>query len=443
MNSQDVKKANIPNLPGIYLFKKGVDILYIGKATSLKDRVKSYFSNDLIGTRGPLILDMVFKADKIDFIKTDSVLEALMLESELIKKHQPKYNTKEKDNKSFNYVVITKEDFPRVLIVRGRGLEEARKKAQTQVLGSPPLLRNKCRPDHSSDQFSEPLLSTFGPFPNSAQLREALKIIRKIFPFRDKCLPNQGKACFNYQIGLCPGICIGKISQVEYRKIVKNIKLFFEGKKKVILRNLEREMSVLAKRHEFEKAGEVKKTIFALNHIQDVAIIASEANTFSPPQLRRGDYSDNRGGCFRIEAYDIAHLSGTNTVGVMTVIENGEINKAEYRKFKINKSTQNDIAGLQEMLERRLAHKEWLYPQIIVVDGGKAQIKIAREILQKKDLNIAVVSVAKDNHHKAKAILGDKTLALKYSDDILLANSEAHRFAINYHKNLRNKELFS
>jgi excinuclease ABC subunit C len=439
IKSQELKKKKLPDMPGVYLFKKGQEILYIGKATSLKDRVKSYFSSDLIGTRGPLILDMVFKADKIDFIKTDSVLEALILESELIKKHQPKYNTKEKDNKSFNYVVITKENFPRVLIVRGRNIRETQEKAQTQVLGSP----SQTRPDHSPDQFPGSLGSIFGPFPNSTQLREALKIIRKIFPFRDKCLPNQGKACFNYQIGLCPGICIGKVSQVEYGKTIKNIKLFFEGKKKIILKNLEREMSVLAKRHEFEKAGEIKKTIFALNHIQDVAIIASEATTFSPPQLRRGDYSDNRGGCFRIEAYDIAHLSGSNTVGVMTVVQDGEINKSEYRKFKINKSVQDDIAGLKEILERRLAHKEWILPQIIVVDGGKAQIKIARKILKNNNLEIPVLSVVKDEHHKPRAVLGDKIISQKYSDSILLANSEAHRFAINYHKNLRNKVFLS
>ena len=109
MDSQYLKKTKLPDLPGVYLFKKGKGIMYIGKATLLKDRVKSYFSNDLIATRGPLIVDMVFQADNIDFIKTDSVLEALILESNLIKKHQPKYNTKEKDDRSYNYVVITKE----------------------------------------------------------------------------------------------------------------------------------------------------------------------------------------------------------------------------------------------------------------------------------------------------------------------------------------------
>ena len=433
MNSQDARKINIPENPGVYLFKKGTDILYIGKATSLKDRVRSYFSNDLLATRSPLILDMVFKADKIDFIKTDSVLEALILESELIKRHQPKYNTKEKDNKSFNYVVITKEDFPRVLIIRGRNIKGVQKIAQTNGLADTCFLTREEIRGPESELFFEPLVFMFGPFPNSTQLRDALKIIRKIFPFRDKCIPNQGRACFNYQIGLCPGVCIGKISQDEYRKTIRNIQLFFEGKKKIILKNLEKEMSSSAKNHEFEKAGETKKTIFALNHIQDVALIKND----------KAEESYNNSTNFRIEAYDVAHLSGTNTVGVMTVIENGKITKSEYRKFKINKSVQNDIAGLQEILERRLAHRKWIYPQIIVVDGGKAQIKIAREVLKKFNSKIAVVSVVKDVHHKPKMILGDKTLSVKYSRDILMANGEAHRFAISYHKNLRNKGFLS
>jgi len=127
MDNQYLKKKKIPDSPGVYLFKAGRDILYIGKATSLKDRVKSYFTKDLVGTRGPLLVEMIFKAKSLDFIKTDSVLEALILEANLIKKYQPRYNTKEKDNKSFNYVIITKEDWPRVLIERGRNLFEVRK----------------------------------------------------------------------------------------------------------------------------------------------------------------------------------------------------------------------------------------------------------------------------------------------------------------------------
>jgi len=122
MKKSDLKKYKLPHNPGVYFFLKGKDILYIGKATSLGDRVKSYFGKDLINTRGPMILDMVVQTTKIKYEETDSVLEALILESNLIKKYQPKYNVKEKDNKSFNYVCITKDIIPKVLIIRGRNL---------------------------------------------------------------------------------------------------------------------------------------------------------------------------------------------------------------------------------------------------------------------------------------------------------------------------------
>jgi excinuclease ABC subunit C len=309
MLATSIQKIKLPDAPGVYLFKQGKVVLYVGKATSLKDRVRSYFGADLIQTRGPLLVDMIYKADKIDHIKTDSVLEAIILEVNLIKKYQPKYNTKEKDNKSFNYVVITDEDFPRVLIMRGRE-----------------LLMNQ----------EKSFINTFGPFPNSTQLKEALKIIRKIFPFRDRCVPLSGKLCFNKQIGLCPGVCDGSISKVDYKKIIKNIQLFFEGKKKQILKSLKKEMKSYAKAGEFEKAADVRNKIFALNHIQDVALISASSDrpgsqTHHPALSKAGK------GEMRIEAYDAAHLSGTNNVGVMVVIENGEFKKGDYRKFKNNK----------------------------------------------------------------------------------------------------------
>ena len=441
MNSQYLKNNILPENPGIYLFKKGKEILYIGKATSLRDRVKSYFGSDLIATRSPLIVDMVFIADKIDHIETDSVLEALILEAELIKKHQPKYNTKEKDNKSFNYVVITKEDYPRVLVIRGREL----------FGGKRPFLESSKRRDLEEPNYQ----SVFGPFPHGTQLKEAIKIIRKIFPFRDRCNVGQNKPCFNYQIGLCPGTCIGAVSKKEYQKTIKNIKLFFEGKKKQILINLGKEMNIFAKGELFEKANNIKKTIFALNHIQDVALIKKDdfsGKMIGHESFERSIFEEEKN--FRIEAYDVAHLSGTNNVGVMTVIENGEINKNEYRKFIIRDSKGNDVGALKEILERRFRHPEWAFPQIIVVDGGKAQINTAKKVLNevKRDLSldfqkvetsvngiskIEIVSVLKNEYHKPKAILGAKDITEKYSNDILLANSEAHRFAIKYHREKR------
>jgi excinuclease ABC subunit C len=413
MKSQDLKKYKLPDMPGVYLFKNKGHVLYVGKATSLKDRVKSYFSSDLIQTRGPLLVDLIFKADKIDYIKTDSVLEAIILEVNLIKKYQPKYNTKEKDNKSFNYVVITKEDFPRILIARGREIEK----------GLPYEVVDK-----------------FGPFTSGESLRTILKIIRKIFPYRDRCVPLSGKPCFNKQLGLCPGVCDGSMDSRDYAKIIKKIELILSGKINNLKNSLKKEMSTLAKKHEFERAKQVRDQIFALEHIQDVAIIASEATTFSPPQLRRGDYSDNRGGCFRIEAYDAAHLFGTNNVGVMVVMEDGELKKSDYRKFKINNTKGDDVGALKEMLERRLKHAEWPMPDLIVLDGGMAQINIVNQGLSlalEGESLISIVAVTKDNHHKAKAIIGPEDLVNKYKKEILLINSEAHRFAIAFHRQKR------
>ncbi len=413
MLEKDIKQkiSKFPEEPGVYFFRDKKDkILYIGKATSLRDRVRSYFNTDIVNTRSPLILKMLNEFGNVEYTKTDSVLEALVLEAYLIKKYQPEANIKEKDNKSFNFVIITKEDFPRVLVVRQRELEK----------------------------MDYDVAYTFGPFPNGSQLREAMKIIRKMFPFRDKCEPynprgvlGKNKACFNRQIGLCPGVCSGEISQEDYVKQIKNIILFFEGNKKKLIKNLEKEMKDLAKKKEFEKANLTKHTLFTLNHIQDISLIKT-------------DVWKNREGAtevFRIESYDIAHMSGKNVVGVMTVVEDGEINKSEYRKFKIKEDPGvNDTKALKEVLSRRLAHIEWRFPNLIVVDGGVAQKRAIEKILQDNGVRIPVVSVVKDDRHRPKEILGDKKW-LKYEREILLSNSEAHRYAIGFHKKLREKIL--
>jgi len=407
MKSQSLEKQRLPDSPGVYFFKKGGNILYIGKATSLRDRVKSYFAADLIETRGMFIADMLLKANKVDYLKTDSVLEALILEANLIKKYQPRYNTKEKDNKSFNYIVITKEDFPRVLTIRGRNLTQ-----------KPKTLNFK--PD-----------TYFGPFTNGNQLKEAIKIIRKIFPFRDKCRMDQDRPCFNYQIGLCPGMCGGLVSKVDYAKTIKNIKLFFTGKKKQIIKNLEKQMKIFARIGEYEKANLTKRQIFALGHIQDVALLKSNDSELI------GVKSEDS---FRIEAYDAAHLSGTNNVGVMVVMENGELKKSDYRKFKIQDSKGDDVGALREMLERRLNHSEWPLPNLIVLDGGIAQLNASKETINKKYQGftlILLVAVTKDEKHQPKALIGDETMIKKYKKEILLINNEAHRFAVAFHRERR------
>lgn len=413
MDISQYKKANLPDTPGVYLFKTKKKILYIGKATSLKDRVKSYFSHDLIEARGAFIVDMVFQADNVEFVETDSVLEALILESNLIKKYQPYYNTKEKDDKSYNYVVITKEDFPKILIERGRTLEQ--KKSDFKIK------------------------KKFGPFTNGTQLKEALKIIRKIFPFLDKYSKPKIGYDFYHEIGLAPDISSIEAKK-DYAMNIRNISLFFAGKKIGVVKNLEKEMKISAKKQEFEKAENIKRKIFALNHIQDVALIKSDDFSWKRSNLGNSERFDlEERKVMRVEAYDVAHMGGANNVGVMVVIENGVANKAEYRKFKINESKQNDIAALGEILRRRLNHQEWKFPDIIVVDGGTVQKNIAEKTLREFGIEIPIVAVTKDERHRPKMIKGREDVVYKYESEILLANSEAHRFAIKYHREKRDK----
>lgn len=438
MKSQEIKNliSKLPDTPGVYLFKSKIEskILYIGKATNLNDRVRSYFSKDIVSTRSPLISKMLTQFDDIEVIKTDSVLEALVLEAHLIKKYQPEANIKEKDNRSFNFVVITKEDFPRVLVVRGR-----------ELLQFTTVYRSKLNYEGAPRKDSCQISYSFGPFPNGSQLREAIKIIRKMFPFRDKCEPcrkpktSHGEVrptnlsdwcrpCFNRQIGLCPGVCSGEITKEQYAEQIKNIILFFEGNKKKLIKNLEKQMKAFAKTHEFEEAEKIKRTIFTINHIQDISLIKEDMSK-SPFDIKE----------FRIESYDIAHMSGQHVVGVMTVVEDGEIKKSDYRKFKIkDEPSANDTKALSEVLSRRLAHIEWRLPDLIVVDGGTAQKRVMEKILCANKVEIPVVSVVKDERHRPKEILGDKKW-LRYEREILLSNSEAHRYGIAFHKQLRGK----
>ena len=443
MEFAKVKKKKLPDVPGVYFFlgprKK---ILYIGKAGSLRDRVRSYFSKDIAFSRSAAIEKMVQDAQDIAFQKTDSVLEAVILEADLIKKFRPKYNTQEKDDKSFNYVVITKEDFPRILLVRGRDL---------QFYSNNLMKLGK-------------LQATYGPFPQGGVLKEALKIIRKIFPFRDSCIPLQKqhpyklefvrvllraktyenellhksapKPCFNRQIGLCPGVCTGEVSKEDYAKTIRNIRLFFSGKKKDLIKKLEKEMKATAKERNFEEAAKLRNTIFSLKHIHDVSLLKNTPLSFQSSQ----EFWNESGG--RIEGYDVAHLGGESMVGVMTVVEGSEPNKSEYRKFKIQGiKTANDTAALKQILERRLEHHEWPLPKIIVVDGGKAQVNVAEKLLQNVGIRIPVLGVVKDERHRPKNILGDKGLRQKHESAILLANAEAHRFAIGFHKRRRASEM--
>ncbi len=404
-------KKEMPDTPGVYYFLgPRKEVLYIGKATSLRDRVRSYFAPDLIQTRGPLLVEMLSLATSVEWKQADSVLEALILEANLIRSHQPPYNTLLKDDKSFNYVVITKEDFPRVLVVRGKELQQ---EAEYKYV--------------------------FGPFPHGLQLKEAMKLIRKIFPYRDTCIPademiamgKKPKQCFNAHIGLCPGVCTGTVSKAEYGRLLHHIVLLFQGKKKQLIKTLEREMKLAAKEEKFEEAARMRSQLFALNHIQDVSLIKDE---YRKPKITLG--------VTRIEAYDMAHLRGSANVGVMTVVEDGVAQKSDYRKFRIRSAKPgDDVGALREVLTRRLGHDEWPLPRLIAVDGATAQIHAAEKILSDYGMTIPVVGVVKDEKHRPRDIRGDRDLINGRERDILLANAEAHRFAIGYHRKTSRGQL--
>ncbi len=406
MNSQHWKERSLPDKPGVYFFKKGGDILYIGKATSLRDRTRSYFAKDLIETRSVSVADMIALATDIDFEVTDSALEALLLEAELIRRYKPKYNTKEKDDKSFNYVIVTNDPIPRVELIRGRNLKIEKELS---------MLKPKY---------------TFGPFTSGSAILEGLRIIRRIFPYIDKKAIQKDTYEFYKQLGLTPDTTNTDALE-KYKENIKHIVLFFQGKKKKIIGDLKKDMNTKAKGLKFEEANLIKKQIFALEHINDIAVIKSDF--FGSP----ADASS-----FRIESYDIAHLGGKEMVGVMTVIQNREVDKTEYKKFTIkSQSGANDTGALYEVLMRRFRHLEWGLPELVVVDGGLAQIHVAEQVLKFYQLEIPIVSVLKDEHHKPKDILGDSGFVKKYKKEILLANSESHRFAITFHKLKRAKNF--
>src|SRR3989344_2555969 len=407
MNVKDFKHKKLPDSPGVYFFL-GLhqQILYIGRATSLRDRVKSYFNKDIVKTRGPIIQKMVHEAVSIDYRGTDSVLEALILEASLIKTHKPLYNSRDKDDKSYNYLLITNEAYPRVLVVRGRELDQKFK--------------------------AKDIKHVFGPFPEGNLFKEAVRIVRKIFPFGDTCVPfdevkksnKNKKPCFNAQIGLCPGVCSGVVTRRTYARTIRNIRLMFEGKKRTLVTMLTKEMALLAKRHAFEEAQKVKQTLYALKHINDVTLLKRDIR-----ELTRGH------GIFRIEAYDVAHTGGSKTVGVMVVVENGELKKSDYRKFRIRDTHGiNDIRSLEEILRRRFNHAEWRLPNAIVVDGIRTHIQSAKRILHEFGYAIPIVALVKDAYHRPREIYGDNSLVREHEDEIMSANSEAHRFAISYHR---------
>jgi len=377
---------NIPQKSGVYLFlDKKEEVLYVGRAVNLKRRLLNYFENNL----DPRIREMVRLAKKIKIQTTDNLLEAIILEANLIKKHWPKYNVREKDNRSFLYIVIPKQDFTKPIIVRGREIKK----------------------------FPHQKADIFGPYKSLNLITTALRIIRRLFPY-STCKVGSGKPCFDYQIGLCPGACIGAISLKDYQKNIDNIILLLKGQKKTLLKRLEKENPA---------------KVLALKHLEDVALLSKD-DYYLTPQMQR------------IEGYDISHLSGKETYGSMVVFENAKPNHQAYRLFKIREASPgNDLASLEETLIRRFRHQEWHYPDLILIDGGKPQIDYLTKVFAKHNISIPFLGISKYQNDKlvfpknTSSFL--KHLANEMKNTLLQVREEAHRFAITAGRRKRIKNM--
>ena len=475
------KIANLPQNPGVYFFKGASgEILYIGKATNLRSRVSSYFRGDTNtrinankriandanakGTKSPIgdlvpfavpnvpgrsewIGRMVVLVVDIDFQETDSVLEALILESNLIKKHQPKYNTDEKDDKSFSYFVITKEEFPRVIILRETDVDKITN-SKLQITN-----KSQIKNDKFPNRFKYKdvvIRYVFGPYISKYQMQIALKIMRRIFPFHALKQKSE-KGCLDYQLGMCPGQYDGAISKEDYKKNIRGIRMILEGKKKGLITTLEKEMKEAAKKHEFENAADLRNKIFALQHIRDIALISKEFEDTKSSTFR--DSKVELSSAIRVEAYDISNISGDHAVGSMVVFIDGKPDKSQYRKFKIKTVEGSDDVGMmREVLLRRFKN-DWPMPDLILLDGGQGHVNMAEKLLYKElGLAVPIVGVAKGPTRKItnyKLQITNKFSMSKLPNEmqnllndrnfIKHITDEAHRFAISYHRKLRRK----
>ncbi len=390
---------NIEDKPGIYLFYKNDELLYVGKAVSLRNRVRSYFSNSK--NMRPIEL-LINEVNDIKWIVTDSALEAAILEAKYIKKFKPKYNVMGKDDKSWIYLYLTKEDFPKLKTIREHDLKDFDKKKIKKL---------------------------FGPYPN-IKTSELVRILHALF-FISRCEPNQKRACFDFQIRKCLGVCLGLLEKEEYDKqVIKPIVQFLNGNKKAVIKNLEKQMKSFAKNEQFEEANRVKFQINRLQKIQDAALISK---SFVEDIFKKQTFIK------RIEGYDISNLGKDYKVGSMVVFDlNGPLKK-EYKRFKIKTVLkQSDIDCLKEVFERRLKHEDWGYPDIVLVDGGKAQVNLAKRLFK----GIFVFGIAKGKDRKKdEFIYGSKNREFidfieKNKKLFLNVRDEAHRFAITYQKKL-------
>lgn len=408
--------SKTPDSPGVYLLKnKTNNILYIGKAISLKKRLKAYKKP----TNDPKTNLLINSINKVETFEVESEIEALVLEANLIKKNQPEFNNQLKDDKDYLYIIITSDKYPKLLPARKRSISE------------------------SSEYF--------GPFPSASSVRNTLKALRKIFPF-STCKPGSRKACLYYHLGLCPGVCIGTVNLKEYKQNIRNIKLFLQGKKQKIIEDLKDSMEKASSDLRYEDASGINKKLKSMEYIQQrVFDVTRYIDNPEFLKLNRLEELRQLQGVLglnklpnRIEGYDISNIRGEFATGSMVVFINGSADKSSYRKFKIKTVRGiSDTDMLEEILIRRF-NNNWAVPNLIIVDGGRGQLSTCIKILRGLNLSIPCAALAKKNE---QIYLPNRQSPINLPSDskalhlVQRLRDEAHRFAISYHKHLRKEAL--
>ncbi|MBR3365632.1 UvrB/UvrC motif-containing protein [Candidatus Saccharibacteria bacterium] len=412
------KLKTLPSAPGVYFHKnKEGEIIYVGKAAVLKNRVRQYFHKDLKDPKTEALKAEIYDTD---WIVVDTEMDALFLESEMIKRYKPKWNILLRDDKTVSYVRIDmKSEVPYVSITRTPLDDKA---------------------------------IYIGPFYAKLPVEKALRILRKVFPFYTK--PFDGKKTLDTDLGLTPGIEVLKSTPAEYKKNLRKLIRYLEGGRDKLIKELERGMKEAAKREDFEQAAELRNQYFGLLELKKKIVfsdkefldISSDQALLSLQKLLRLSSPPKR-----IEGYDISHEQGTNVVASMVVFTNGVSDRSEYRKFKLRAQKNDDPGSMREVLERRLKHAEWPFPNLVILDGSIAQISAVFDLLKEK--NIPVIGRDKSGDHSRNAEVklivpsGDSYNIIPLKADSHIAHlisridDEAHRFAITYHRSLKSKNM--
>lgn len=432
----ETKLQHLPKEPGVYFHKDSTGaIIYVGKAAILRNRVRQYFQASR--NRDPKTEALVAEIADTDWMVVESELEALFLEAEMIRRYMPRYNILLRDDKALSYIRIDiNSDYPTVTMTR--------------------------RPLDDGARY-------FGPYFSTLSVRQALKLLRKIFPFATKKSMGVKRATLHYHLGLDPGLEEGKTSLEDYRKNLKRLIAVIEGRRQGIIREVEKDMKRASKAEQFELAAKYRNQLSALQNLGKQVVFSDKefldiskdhALTELVELLGLPKYPK------RIEGYDISHMQGTNVVASMVVFTNGVSDKGEYRKFKTRINQNNDFYNMNETIHRRLSEKNvklWGKPDLFLIDGGKGQLDAAITARDELGFTIPMIGLAKREEqiviHKEKSSvsLNAETLhRLKgyttESDDFILVNlphtanlvkllqrirDESHRFAVSYHTVLK------